>query len=141
VKPRFPPHPLNVPGPFYVENDLCITCGVPEAEAPTLIAMYVDPSGTNQNSHCYFKKQPETPDELELAISAVNLGCCGAYRYGGDDPEVIRRLLEAGVHAGQIDQLVTPELIAEQQRKLEEFKLSMEAIRLERNRRPWWKLW
>jgi hypothetical protein len=42
--------------------------------------------------HCFFKKQPESPEELEKAIQAVNVCCCGAYRYSGNDPNVISRL-------------------------------------------------
>jgi hypothetical protein len=88
-----------------VENPLCIICGVPEHEAPDLIGFHEDPSGTHSSSHCFFRRQPETDEEVELAISAVAICCCGAYRYGGEDPGIIRRLLQAGVHPGQIDAL------------------------------------
>jgi hypothetical protein len=74
----------NVPGPFYVEDDLCILCRAPEAVASNLVG--------GSSKHCYFKKQPESPEELEQAIQAVEHCCCGAYRYRGTDPEVIRRL-------------------------------------------------
>jgi hypothetical protein len=77
-------YPENAPGPFYVEADLCIQCGAPEAIAPNLI-------GSNTR-HCFFKKQPESFQELEIAILAVNVCCCGAYRYSGNDPKVISRL-------------------------------------------------
>ena len=99
------PYPENAPGPFYVERDLCIICRTPESEAPDLIGFGEDPSGTHRGSHCYFKKQPETPEELDRAIAAMRLACCGAYRYGGGDPAVIRRLLAAGVDRDQIDNL------------------------------------
>ncbi len=33
-RPRY----LNVIGPLYVEDGTCITCGAPEAEAPTLMS-------------------------------------------------------------------------------------------------------
>ena len=74
----------NVPGPFYVEDGLCITCRAPAAVSPNLV-------GGNER-HCYFKKQPRTPEELEQAIQAVEACCCGAYRYAGEDPNVIARL-------------------------------------------------
>ena len=77
-------YPENAPGPFYVEQDLCILCRAPEAVAPDLV-------GGNFR-HCYFKKQPESPQELELAIQAVEHCCCGAYRYRGTDSAVIQRL-------------------------------------------------
>src|SRR5687767_4801142 len=110
MKKQREPYPLNVPGPFYVENGLCITCRVPEYEAPDLIGFYEDPSGTNRKSHCYFKKQPETPEEMERAINAMSVACCGAYNYAGDDLDLIQRLLEAGVEKGYIDQLESEEL-------------------------------
>lgn len=95
-EPRAPePDPRNMPGPFYVERNMCMTCGVPPSEAPGLI--HLDDEG------CYFKKQPETEAELAAAIEAMWFACCGAYRYGGDDPEIVRRLLAAGIERGQID--------------------------------------
>jgi hypothetical protein len=77
-------YPENVPGPFYVEDDLCILCAAPQAVAPDLIGM--------TQEHCFFKKQPKSRAELERAIQAVDACCCGAYRYAGDDPRVIARL-------------------------------------------------
>lgn len=44
--------------------------------------------------HCYFKRQPQTPEEIERAIEAV---CCSeiqGLRYAGNDPEILRRLVE-----------------------------------------------
>lgn len=79
-------HPNNAPGPFFVEDGLCITCGIPELEAPDLIA------GTD-DGHCYFRKQPVTPDEVRRAIAAVNISCCGAVQYGGDDPDILRQIV------------------------------------------------
>jgi hypothetical protein len=49
--------------------------------------------------HCYFKNQPETPDELERAIRAVGVSCCGAVRYGGKDPEVLKKLADLNPQA------------------------------------------
>ena len=77
-------YPENAPGPFYVESDLCIACRAPEAVAPNLV-------GGNEH-HCFFKKQPQTSEELEQAIRAVEACCCGAYRYAGNDRSVIARL-------------------------------------------------
>ena len=77
-------YPENAPGPFYVEADLCILCGTPAAVSPDLVEM--------NEKHCYFRKQPSTGVELAHAIKAVNSCCCGAYRYGGDDRDVIARL-------------------------------------------------
>lgn len=83
-------HPLNVIGPFYAEDGGCITCGAPEHEAPTLIASIDEPAG-----HCYFKRQPETLEEVEQAIRAIEVSCCGALRYDGDDERIRARVGEA----------------------------------------------
>ena len=81
------PFVKNAPGDFFVEDGMCMTCGMPEAEAPDLVA------GTLEG-HCYFKKQPTTPEELERAIGAMVVSCCGAVRYAGNDPAVISRIDE-----------------------------------------------
>jgi hypothetical protein len=81
-------HRLNVAGPFYVLEGQCIACGAPEHEAPALMS--------NEESHCYFRRQPITAEETNRAIWALWASCCGAVRYGGQDPEVLRRLAELG---------------------------------------------
>ena len=75
---------LNAPGDFYVEDQMCISCTAPEHEAPDLMA-----HDTGKYHHCYFKRQPQTPEEIERAILAVFVGCCGAVRYRGTDPQII----------------------------------------------------
>lgn len=77
----------NVPGPFFVENEHCIACGAPEHEAPDLMAH-------DEGGHCYFKRQPSTPQETEQAIQAVWVSCCGAVRYEGNDPNILQRFAE-----------------------------------------------
>ena len=79
-------YPLNAEGPFYVEKDACLSCMVPEYEAPELMGYDAE------NCHCYFKRQPATPEELEHAISAVAASDVGALRSGGDEPYVLERL-------------------------------------------------
>lgn len=83
-------YPLNVEGDFYVLDGMCIACTAPEHEAPDLMA---HEAGSH---HCYFRRQPRTPDELEQAVMAVAVGCCGAVRYGGTDPAVRLRLTQLG---------------------------------------------
>jgi hypothetical protein len=80
-------HELNAPGDFYVENEMCIVCRAPERAAPELMG-FVD----GERSHCYFKRQPATPEETRLAIKAVDVACCGALRYGGSDRAIIAAL-------------------------------------------------
>lgn len=79
-------HPLNAPGPFYASDGDCISCGAPEAEAPTLIA--------SDDAGCYFKRQPETADEVNQALSAMFVGCVKAHRYAGEDKPMLKRLAE-----------------------------------------------
>ena len=83
-------HPLNAAGDFYVVNGLCMACTAPEHEAATLIGH------SNDQYHCYFKRQPQTPQETELAIRAVTVSCCAGLRYRGHDKKVITRLTELG---------------------------------------------
>lgn len=85
-------HPKNVPGPFYVENNCCIACDAPRTDAPDLMGAD-DGLG---NYHCHFKKQPETPEEVERAVWACWVSCTKAVRYAGDDPAILNRLKELG---------------------------------------------
>ena len=80
--------PKNARGPFVVVKDQCITCGAPEAEAPDLM------SHDDEANSCYFHRQPATPEETERAIRAVQVSCCGAVVYRGQDPEILRRVAE-----------------------------------------------
>lgn len=77
-------YPEDEPGPFYVEDDLCVLCGATQPVAPNLVAM--------NERQCFFKKQPESTKQLEQAILAVSVCCCDAYRYSGNDTKVISRL-------------------------------------------------
>jgi len=82
-------YPLNAPGDFYVEDGMCIACLAPEHAAPDLMSHHSDDA---RGYHCYFRRQPETPAERERAVRAVEVGCCGAVRYGDRDPQIIHRL-------------------------------------------------
>jgi hypothetical protein len=78
----------NRGGDFYTACDLCVTCDIPHAKAPNLMAYVVHPDST----HCVFTRQPRTPEEVESAIDAMcNSEVCGI-RYGGTDPEILRRV-------------------------------------------------
>jgi hypothetical protein len=85
-----PPFPMNAPGPFYVENQCCISCDAPYSEAPDLMA-HDDGEG---GYHCHFKKQPDTPEEVERAVMACVVSCVRAVRYAGDDPAILKRFRE-----------------------------------------------
>ena len=82
-------HPQNVAGPFYVANGDCMSCGAPEMEAGTLMSH-------DGKGHCFFVRQPTTAQEVDAAILSLWSSCCGAVRYGGQDPEILVRLAEIG---------------------------------------------
>ncbi|MFN3403648.1 MAG: ferredoxin [Cytophagaceae bacterium] len=86
-----PRYPENSQGDFYVQNQVCISCGAPEAEAPDLIE-----HSKHEYGHCYFKKQPKTEDEIERAINAIAVSCISGLRYGGKDEKILKRLYEIG---------------------------------------------
>jgi len=86
-------HPETAPGGFYVQNEVCITCGAPEVEGKGLI----EHSTKDGHGSCYFKKQPETDEEVENAINAVMVSCIGALRYGGTDENILRKMFELGL--------------------------------------------
>ena len=80
-------HPQSAQGDFYVEEDCCLACGVPEAIAPDLVAHLEEPYW-----HCYWKKQPETPEELDKAIKILKAQELDCHRYGGSDQSILKRL-------------------------------------------------
>ncbi|QNN40473.1 MULTISPECIES: ferredoxin [Pedobacter] len=82
-------YPENSMGDFYVENQVCIACGAPEAEAPDLME-----HSKIEYGHCYFKKQPTTTDELDRAINAMQVSCISGIRYGGKDKAILKRLYD-----------------------------------------------
>jgi hypothetical protein len=91
-----PPHPANVPGPFYVEDGCCISCGVWELEAPDLLAWV---PGENQ---CYVQRQPETDAEFERMKRAMEVGEVDCIRVHACRPEWMERLRNDGL-GEQID--------------------------------------
>lgn len=86
------PDPKNPPGDFYVENGSCINCDAPHLAAPDLIAY----DEARDSPHCYFKEQPEAPDEVERAVMACIVSCVSAVRYGGKNPKILKRFREQG---------------------------------------------
>jgi hypothetical protein len=82
-------HPRNQPGPFYVVDAECISCGAPEAEAAQLMSH-------DDKGHCFFVRQPSTEQEVDAAIRAVWTSCCGAVRHGGSDTNILDRFARIG---------------------------------------------
>jgi hypothetical protein len=84
------PHPLNVPGDFYVEDGCCTLCDVPRTEAPDLFAI------TPTEDHCFVKRQPRTNDETNRMLSAIACAEVQCIHYRGNDPAIISRLSAMG---------------------------------------------
>jgi hypothetical protein len=93
--------PENAPGDFYVQAGLCTRCCLVHGEAPNLLN---DPEQPFEE--CFFRRQPETPAEIEQAISAICVSEMCALRYGGTDPTIVTKLREKQL-ASQCDH--TPE--------------------------------
>jgi hypothetical protein len=85
------PHPLNVPGPFYVEDGCCTACMAAVDESQGLLR-YDEPV-----AHCHVLKQPSSADELTHMVRAASVADLQCLRYRGTDPSVLRRLAEAGL--------------------------------------------
>ena len=79
--------PNSVAGDFYVEANLCTRCCLVHGEAPALLN---DPEEPFES--CFFRRQPETPEEVDQAISAICVTEVCALRYGGTDPDIIAKL-------------------------------------------------
>jgi hypothetical protein len=90
-------HPLNVVGPFYVEDGCCTACMLAPAEAPDLLAM-TEPDAPDY-PHCYFKRQPANRAEVEQVLRAIMVAEFRCFRYAGDDSYIIERLRQMGESA------------------------------------------
>jgi hypothetical protein len=83
--------PENSPGDFYVEADTCLSCCLPHEAAPELMN-----DCKIVFRECYFRRQPQTPEEVEHAIRAIWVSELHCLRYGGNDQAIIRKLHELG---------------------------------------------
>ena len=84
--PKFTPHPKSAPGDFYVVNGECLACGVPHVVAPDLVGW-----ADEKLSQCFWKKQPETPAELERALAVLEAQELECHRYAGTYPAILKR--------------------------------------------------
>jgi hypothetical protein len=84
------PHPQNVPGPFYVQHECCITCGVPVETAPDNF------DWTEAKDHCFVKRQPVGPEETDRTLRAMWSSEVDCIRYRGNDPAILGRIAQFG---------------------------------------------
>jgi|GEM_PF-513315 len=82
-------HPLNAPGPFYVEKGCCTACDVPRLTAPDLFKY-------DDDQHCYVCRQPASADEMSQMVRTFVEQEFGCIRYGGSDPAIVQRIAENG---------------------------------------------
>jgi hypothetical protein len=68
-------------------------CEVPFAEAPDLFGACQGPRGY---PHCYVKRQPQTPAELNQMVGAIRCAELQCIRYRGTDKVILDRLVKAG---------------------------------------------
>lgn len=79
-------HTRNAPGDFYVEDGCCTSCEIPFAEAPGHFEYAAD-------GHCFVCKQPSTPEEADLMVSAAWASEVSCIRYAGNDPEILKKFI------------------------------------------------
>ena len=120
VTPLFEREADAEPGPFYVIKGQCITCNLPCETAPRNIKFNLQSADTDA-LYCRVVKQPETDEELDNMIEALEGSCIQSLRYCGTNKVILERLTLAGC-ASRCD------AIASSGKKPEEVK-------------PWWKLW
>jgi hypothetical protein len=92
-------YPKNAPGPFYVENQCCITCGIPVEIAPRLFSWDDE---AEYPGNCFVKQQPGSGAEVDLMLDVMRKTEALCVRYRGTDNAIRQRIIRAG-HADQCD--------------------------------------
>ena len=46
------------------------------------------------DASCYFTRQPQTPEEIERALRAIEYCCINAVGYEGNNPAILARIAE-----------------------------------------------
>lgn len=79
-----PPDEQDYSG-FYVDITVCMACAVCHEMVPSLFAA--------KKRDSFVHTQPKTQADLADMHEAINSCCIDAIKYGGTDPDIIRRLL------------------------------------------------
>ena len=83
-------YPANAPGEFYVEDQCCTLCGVPQVTAPELFSAIDDAA-----DHCYVKRQPANEAELARMLRTISGAELRCIRYAGTEGSIQARLVES----------------------------------------------
>ena len=107
-------------------------CEVPFSEAPELFGAREDPDGC---AHCFVKRQPETPYEVERMLSAIRFAELACIRYRGGDRRIQLTLVEADV--GDVCDELPPDLRS----RVDELEANRKRQWEQRAKaaNPWWK--
>jgi hypothetical protein len=81
-----------------------VRCFGPKEHAPELIGYFEGPPGARGCGHCYVKRQPVTPEDIEAMVRAMEASFCSGLRYCGDNPAILERLAQRG-QAARCDEL------------------------------------
>jgi len=84
--PKLPPHPRNVKGDFYVENNCCTACDLPKGGAPEMLKY--------EGTHCYVCKPPETSEEVVKILNAMEIQELDCIQYKGKEKTILNALKE-----------------------------------------------
>eukprot|EP00112_Aurelia_sp_Birch-Aquarium-sp1_P011799 Seg24814.1 transcript_id=Seg24814.1/GoldUCD/mRNA.D3Y31 product="hypothetical protein" protein_id=Seg24814.1/GoldUCD/D3Y31 len=80
-----------VEGAFYVAKGECILCDLPSYLAPLCIKTKL--GSCTDEQYCHIYKQPETSEELDTVIEAMEGSCVQAIRYCGTDIAILKKLI------------------------------------------------
>ena len=84
------PHPSNVVGPFYVEKGCCTLCIAPFIDAPDMFKV------NDAEDHCYVYHQPDTDEQVNRMIKAMDAAEFRCIRCRSDDPILLEKIRDAG---------------------------------------------
>jgi ferredoxin len=88
---------MNADGDFYVEDNCCTACGVPESIAPDLFSYEVTeyesrPGKKSKQYHCFFSKQPKSSDEINRTLDVIAHQEINCIRYKGEDNQIVEEM-------------------------------------------------
>jgi hypothetical protein len=119
---------------------------VPFLDAPNLFGIFLDPKGSQ---HCYVKRQPVSPAELDEMVNVIRCAEFQCIRYRGAEHLIQLRLVEAD--EGMVCDILPSDLRSEAERRNAESERRWQ-VRLQSQQSPvvrgsratprrWWQFW